>query len=142
MDTPHLPPEVKCEALLYPFTLLRELYEEATLVRAPLTPAYNENRGRGLNTFDDEFCHRELRFEKGETTELLAEHDFPPLFTLDNGVNFSSESSFLFFLHRLRYPATLAMMQDMWGCEFSTLSRLFSFMVNFLYDRHSHCRFE
>ena len=139
VDAPHLPPEAKHEVLLQVFTLLNELYKEATYVKDPLPPVYNRNRGRGLNTFSEEFCYRELRFGKNEIIELLAELDFPRFFTLDNRVNVSSESAFLFFLYRLHYPSTLAMMHDMWGYDFSTLSRIFSFMVDILYDRCSHC---
>ena len=86
VDAPRLPPEANREALLYASTSLRESYEEATFVRPPLTPTYDEDRGRGLSAFDDEPRRRELRLEEGEATEPLAELDSPPLFTLDDGV--------------------------------------------------------
>ena len=113
VDAPHLPPEAKHEVLLQVFTLLNELHKEATYVKNPLPPVYNRSKGRGLNTLSDEFCYRRLRFGKNEIIELLTVLDFPRFFMLDNRVNVSFESAFLFFLYRLRYPSTLAMTQDM-----------------------------
>ena len=139
LHTAQLSPVTKREGLLMVFTLLSDLLEEATYVENPLSPVHNENRGRGLDTFDDEFCYRELRFGKSEIMELLTEFDFPPIFILENRLNVSSESAFLFFLYRMHYPSTLAMMQSMWGFDFSALSRIFTFIVEFLFERYSHC---
>ena len=72
VDAPHLPPEAKHEALLQVFTLLNELYKEATYVKDPLPPVYNRNKGRGLNTFSDEFCCRPHAPE-GQTLIGIAE---------------------------------------------------------------------
>ena len=109
LHTAQLPPVAKQEGLQIAFTLLNDLLEEATYIEDPLPHVYNENRGRGLDTFDDEVCYRELRFGKGEIIELLTELDFPPAFVMGNGLNVSSESAFLFFLYRIHYPSTLAM---------------------------------
>ena len=139
LHTAQLPPVAKQEGLQIAFTLLNDLLEEATYIEDPLPHVYNENRGRGLDTLDDEVCYRELRFGKGEIIELLTELDFPPAFVMGNGLNVSSESAFLFFLYRIHYPSTLAMMQSMWGFDYSALSRIFTFMVETLYESHSHC---
>ena len=66
LHTAQLPPDAKREGLLMVFTSLSELLEEATYIDDLLPPVYNENRGRGLNTFDNELCVRELRFGKSE----------------------------------------------------------------------------
>ena len=100
----------------------------------PVNPA---NRNRGIGSFTEAECWRDLRFRKADLPELMGLLQFPAIIELDNRTVVNGEYAFVLMLYRLHYPSTLAMLQNPFGREYSQLSRIFNSTITLMHDLHS-----
>jgi len=80
-----------------------------------------------------------FRFRKNQLERLLPLLRLPPQLKLSGGAktgHVQSEFAVLFMLYRLAFPSRLISDQDSWGCDFSTLSRVFNAALNVCFDLH------
>ena len=100
----------------------------------PINPA---NKDRGIESFSDECCYRELRFTKAQLLTLTLELNLPVTMTLDNRTEVFTEYAFCLLLYRLHYPCTLCGMQETFGRDYTTLSRINNHLRHLLYRQFS-----
>ena len=91
---------------------------------SPLDPINHANKDRGIDSFSDEYCYRELRFTKAQLRAILRELDLPFTITLDNRTRVYTEYAFCLALYRIHYPCTLCGIQETFGRDYSTVSRV------------------
>ena len=75
---------------------------------------------------------------RAELTVLFTLCDFPEVVLCDNGISCPGKHAFALMLYRLAYPARLIELQDVFGRDYSQLSRIFKWSVNFMYEKHKH----
>ena len=91
---------------------------------------------KSSNSFDsssskpsDEYCYRELRFTKAQLLTITRELNLPVTMTLDNRTVVFTEYAFCLLLYRLHYPCTLCGMQETFGRDYTTLSRINNYRI-------------
>ena len=104
---------------------------------SPLDPINHANKDRGIDSFSDEYCYRELRFTKAQLRAILRELDLPFTITLDNRTRVYTEYAFCLALYRIHYPCTLCGVQETFGRDYSAVSRVNNGFHQLLYDRYS-----
>ena len=80
-------------------------------------------------SFTDEECWHYLRFRKPELHRLFIVTDFPQEVRCENGVTCLGEYAFCLMLYRLAYPCRLFNLQNLFGREFTQLSRIFKLLI-------------
>ena len=75
-----------------------------------------------------------LRFKYRHLFVVQRVLQIPESFKLKNRCRINGQEALLFLLYRIHYPETLQKMEKMWGREYSQLSRIFSFMIDWVYD--------
>jgi hypothetical protein len=103
----------------------------------PLEPINKDNSNRGIDSFTEEECYRDLRFRKADLPGLLDKLGFANVVVLENGITCSGEYAMCMMLYRLHYPCTLASMQQMFGREFTQISRIFAYAIDLVFDLHA-----
>ena len=96
------------------------------------------NKNRTFDSFTDEECWHNLRFRRHELIYLFELSGFPAVVTCTNGLSCPGEHAFMLMLYRLAYPCRLFTLQDIFGREYTQLSRIFKFAINFMYVNHKH----
>lgn len=91
---------------------------------------------RGIDTFSDEFLYRHMRFRRSHLIILLAKLNVPNVIIVSNGITCSGEYALLLMLYRLHYPCTLASMEPIFGRDYSQISRIFNWAIDFVYENH------
>lgn len=114
------------------FTVLRSIVVERVAIR-PVNPA---NRNRLIETFTDEECWHNLRFRKDEVRQLLHLTNFPRSIPMDNNCSCPGEAAFCIMLYRFAYPTRLVTLQNMFGRDYTQISRIFKESINFIYNSH------
>lgn len=109
-----------------------------SIERRNLVPVNRANKNRMIESFSDEECWHNLRFRKAELRQLFLLSNFPQLVRCDNGVKCQGEYAFCLMLYRLAYPCRFFNLQEIFGREFTQLSRIFKFAINFMYESHRH----
>ena len=118
--------------------LVRMASNARRMVWQAVDPVDPRNNNRTIASFTTTECWRDLRFENSHLPELFTLLRFPGFVELDNGTLVPSEYAFCFFLYRIHYPSTLAMLQTPFGREYSQLSRIFNAAVILMDDQHRH----
>ena len=72
-------------------------------VPSPLDPINPANADRGIDSFSNEYCYRELRFTKAQLYTMTRELNLPFTMTLDNRTRVYTEYAFCLALYRLHY---------------------------------------
>lgn len=119
--------------LLFQGMLLIGSIERRNLVRVN-----RESKNRIIDSFTDEECWHNLRFRKCELLRSFLITNFPELIICQNGVTCPGQYAFCLMLYRSAYLWYRFNVQDIFGREFSQLSRIFKFAINFMYDTHRH----
>ena len=109
-----------------------------TVLWPPLMPVNPRNRNRMINSFTDEECYRDFRWYKHDLHELCDMLGFPMQVVMPNGLSFPGEHALILLLYRSHYPGTLYSLQDVFGREFTQLSRIYNYAVRFIYTNHQH----
>ena len=102
-----------------------------------LDPINAANRDRGFGSWTEEEAYRNLRFHKRDLPLLLERLGFPNVFVLPSGTTCSGEYAMCVMFYRLHYPSTLAMLQSVFGRDYSQISRIFYASVDLVYTAHS-----
>ena len=64
-------------------------------------PVNPRNKHRGIGSFTEAECWRDLRFRKGDLLELMELLQFPVILEIDNGTVVYGEYAFVLMLYRL-----------------------------------------
>ena len=96
------------------------------------------NKNRLFDSFTEEECWHNLRFRKPELQKLFILSNFPAVVKCTNGITCPGKHALMVMLYRLAYPTRLFSLQDIFGREYTQLSRIFDKAIEFMYDRHSH----
>ena len=95
------------------------------------------NRDRLIDSFTDNECWIHLRFRRVELHRLFALLNFPISgIVLVNRSVVPSEAAFVLMLYKLHDPSTFAMLQKVFGREYSQLSRIFNATIRFMHRHH------
>ena len=121
-------------AMMLSFVVLNVLCVQSTEVNK----VNSANKNRMFDSFTDEECWHNLRFRRDELILLFELSGFPAVVTCTNGLSCPGEHAFMLMLYRLAYPCRLFTLQDIFGREYTQLSRIFKFAVNFIYTNHKH----
>jgi hypothetical protein len=97
--------------------LIAQVLDLRNLVLTAVDRVNPNNRNRGIASFTDNECWRDLRFRECDLHRLM---------------------NALQFLWRLHYPSTLAMMQNTFGIEYSQISRIFNAALRWMDNLHRH----
>lgn len=114
------------------FIVLRSIVVEHIAIR-PVNPA---NRDRLIDSFTGEECWHNLRFRKEEVRQLMNLTNFPRDIRMDNNGHCPGEAAFCIMLYRLAYPSRLVTLQDMFGRDYTQISRIFKESINVMFDAH------
>lgn len=106
--------------------------------REEVRPVNARNRSRVLQSFADEECWHFLRFCRTELLQLITLCEFPAVVVCKNGTICSGEHAFCLMLYRLAYPCRLFELQDIFGRDYSQLSRIFKWSIDFMHEKHKH----
>lgn len=79
-----------------------------------------------------------FRFPLEHMSRLLACLRIPEYFTLDNGSVVNGQEGLLVMLRLLAYPLRLIDTEEFFGWEMTRLSRINSWMMEFIYRKHKH----
>ena len=107
-----------------------------TLAWNALDPINHQHCNRGINSFTEEECYRHLRYRKADLYILLTKLGFPNVVVLPNGTSCSGEYALCLMLYRLHYPSNLALLQGSFGRDYTQLSRIFNYAIDFVYEHH------
>jgi hypothetical protein len=103
------------------------------LLTDPVNPI---NCDREIESFTTKQCWDYLRFRKGDLLGLMTSLRIPATLNLDNDTVFWGEYAFLLFLYRMHYPGTLWGMQEMFGRDYTSISRIHCRMVDWMHFHH------
>ena len=112
--------------------LLTEMWKENPKPSITLRPALKLE----LMTNDD--CIVFFRFEKEALIRVKNALQLEDTYRLPNRVKFEGIEGLCILLRRMSSPGRLSDMVPMFGRSVPTLSIIFNYMVNLLYDRFSH----
>ena len=116
---------------LYIFVLARIFVE-----RDDSAPINQRNKNRLFDPFTDEECWNHLRFRRAELSELFVSCEFPAVVVCSNGTTCPGEHAFCLMLYRISYPSRYIELQDVFGRDYSQLSRIFKWSIDFTYTKH------
>ena len=133
-NLPECPLKTFCQLLLYALFVI--LLAQLVVERHEVIPVNHENNNRLISSFTDEECWHFLRFRPPELRELFVRCEFPDTVTCDNGVVCPGEHAFCLLLYRISYPSRLLSLQEIFGRDYSQLSSIFKFAVDFMYEKH------
>ena len=91
-----------------------------------------------IDNCSEESCYAQFRFLKRDLRPLFIALRFPSQIRLDNKSVVPGEKVILMMLHRMGYSRRLIDMEEFFGREYSTISRCFSHVVDFMDEQHSH----
>ena len=100
----------------------------------PTTPS----RQFKIENYGDNDCWIHFRFFKQDLLQLRLLLDIPDSITLSNGSRVDGITCFCVFLKRLCYPNRLFDLVDFFGLEYSKISRICSFMLNYINEKWKH----
>lgn len=106
--------------------------------REEVRPVNPRNRNRLFDSFTDEECWHYLRFRKTELSELLILCDFPAIIVCKNGTSCPGEHAFCILLYRIAYPSRLFELQEIFGRDYSQISRIFKWSIDFMHLKHKN----
>ena len=132
-NLPECPLKAFCQLLLYAVFVI--LLAQLIVERHDVVPINHENKNRLISSFTDEECWHFLRFRPPELRELFVRCEFPDTVTCDNGVVCPGEHAFCLMLYRIAYPSRLLSLQEIFGRDYSQLSKLFKFAVDYMYEK-------
>lgn len=104
-----------------------------TVERDVLQPINHRNKNRLIDTFSDEECWHYLRFRKPELRKLFL---LPDIVRCPNGIVCPGEHALCLMLYRIAYPSRLISLQEIFGRDYTQLSRIFKFTVDTFYLNH------
>ena len=133
-NLPECPLKDFCQLLIYALFVI--FLVQLIVERQEIVPVNHNNKNRLISSFTEEECWHFLRFRKPELRELFIRCDFPDTVTCANGVVCPGEHAFCLMLYRITYPLRLLSLQDTFGRDYSQLSRIFKFAVNYMYEKH------
>lgn len=118
--------------------LIGEALSMRRAVWNPVDPINLQNSNRTIDSFSDEECYQTMRFRKAELFVLRDKFNFPPLIVLENGTSFTGEYALCLMLYRLHYPCTLISLQPIFGRDYTQLSRIFNYAVDYVHTGHAN----
>lgn len=127
---------VRNGTILFIYGLYALILGRILLEHEEVLPINHRNKNRLFDSFTDENCWHHLRFRRAELAELFILCYFPAIVVCDNGLSCSGEHAFALMLYRLAYPTRLTEMQDVFGRDYSQLSRIFKWSVDLMYEKH------
>jgi nuclease HARBI1 len=104
--------------------------------REELRPINHGNKNRLIDSFSDEECWQFLRFRKLDLHRLYALSNLPAIIKCPNGIVCPGEHAFCLLLYRISYPSRLISLQDIFGRDYTQLSRIFKLTVDLIYMHH------
>lgn len=129
---------VRDATLFLIFGLFRLVLGRSYMDCEAIIPVDARNKNRLFDSFSDEDCWHHLRFRKAELSQLFTLCEFPAVVICCNGSSCSGEHAFCLMLYRLSYPSRLIELQDIFGRDYSQLSRIFKWSIDFMYEKHRH----
>ena len=127
---------VRNGTILFIFGLYTIILGRILMEHEEVLPINHRNKNRLFDSFTDEDCWHHLRFRRAELAELFILCDFPAIVVCDNGLSCPGEHAFALMLYRLAYPTRLIELQDVFGRDYSQLSRIFKWSVDLMYEKH------
>lgn len=103
-----------------------------------IVPVDARNRNRLFDSFTDEECWHNLRFRKAELHQFFALCEFPAVVICNYGSSCSGEHAFCVMLYRIAYPSRLFELQEIFGRDYSQVSRMFKWSIDYMYEKHRH----
>jgi hypothetical protein len=103
--------------------------------REELRPINHGDKNRLIDSFSDEECWQFLRFRKLDLHRLS---NLPAIIQYPNGIVCPGEHAFCLLLYRIYYPSRLISLQDIFGRDYTQLSRIFKLIVDLIYMHHKH----
>ena len=118
------------------------LFQRLVLLKASLalkrkkrhTPTVPKHKFE-LNNATNSDCWIHFRFYKADLQQLRALLDIPEQCKLDNGSIESGDFCFCVFLKRMAYPNRLFDLVVFFGVDYTRISRICSFILNFIYSK-------
>ena len=93
---------------------------------------------RSIDSFCVTNCQPMFQFKKPDLTELYELMEWPDMCTFSNGSRMRGEEVFLRGLHELVSGNTKHLIcETIFGREYSTQSRAFTYFINFIYDKYA-----
>lgn len=91
-----------------------------------------------IESLTEGFCWNQLRFRKHDLYQVFLRLQIPEQITLSNHIKIHGEEAVIVLLYRLSHPGKLDSLVTLFKRHNTTWSRLFNYMVRFLYQRFSH----
>ena len=123
---------------LFALMLLMMVLVVMCVERMRVQPINHRNKNRLISSFSDEDCWQYLRFRKPDLYRLFELSEFPALVRCSNGIVCPGEHAFCLMLYRISYPSRLISLQDLFGRDYSQLSRIFKYAINTYFNSHKH----
>ena len=97
----------------------------------------HRNKNRLISSSSDEDCWH-LRFRKPDLYRLFELSEFPAVVKCSNGMICPGEHAFCLMLYRISYPSRVISLQDLFGRDYTQLSRIFKYAIKKYYNSHKH----
>ena len=97
---------------------------------------------RSINSFHEEECWRLFRFRNNDLYRLLRNLRIPAYIALSNGSNVGGEEALLSCLRKFASVSTLQDLTYIFGREWSTWSRVFSWFLLFICEKFGDLMFD
>jgi nuclease HARBI1 len=94
--------------------------------------------GVRIETFGDAFCWNQLRFRKSDLRRLYNCFHIPGRMQLGNGSWVNGEEAMLSTIYRFSHSDSLQSIVNIFGRDYSLWSRVFLWMIKYLYDNFRH----
>ena len=117
--------------------LLALIRESMSYTHMPLDVIDDANKDRLIDSFTDEECYSNFRFTRQQMHYLVLNLRIEETYTCDNGNTFPGEHGLCLYLYTRTFPVKLQRLQNVFGREYSQLSRIACDMKYWLYNRHS-----
>ena len=118
---------------------LLKKYRQIAYIDVAKELRYNDPSKRSIAAWSNDEVYLNFRFlNRAQVFRLKDGFKFPEKITLQSRHEFSGEEAVLILLYRFHYPGRLTDMEKIFSRDYSTISRIFNWSINFMVTHWGH----